>query len=1369
VPGGLPSVEQAFVADASGYIAGVAKMIKANEGLVADIAKVKREIAGLGTAMAALPDKHIKIDVDTSAAMGKVAALRAALDGLGDKTVHVGGGNGEMVQHLKDISTYMDMATDSMGRMETHLGVISRNVADSADGMRAQTQTLRDNADAHDAAAEATTRFVRATRDAAGTVGRGSRSGYNLTENLTPFADLYGGSLRGGMPGGGGGGGWGAAALAAAAAGGGGGGGGGGGALAGAAAGGLASKIFGGALPTLQAAHMITMLTMETLSTVIPAAVAAGAAGAVGLQAGQNLYLRGNAMYNAQEALGGAYGNQTFGTMLGLSRNLQNAQNLAQGGVFGIGGGLRDLVGQGSGAFTGMGVQTIAMVDRGIAAMVLHNRMQQVTGAMAGGTGFLRTFGDIGANIGDTLLNLAPNLPGIGPGLIGGLKGITGAAAFATGHIPGPLLGAGLAAEAGWRWGGPVLGGGKLPGWLGGAKFGGLAGLAERLGLGTVADAGAGIEGAGLAGVLGAGAGPIGLAAALSAFAMTQLASTMPTGPMRQMAGLQAGIDQSFGAGALHPITKAMYQAAQGAAGVPTAGYAGYVANYFPAMQASSTYARFGPGAGMGPTAAQVYQNALGSFGQQLGDLVTAGPSAIKALQGIGIKGTTLTQAFEAMSMAMISPKDIKGGQLDATAKQQLRQFAQTYRTATIGGQPGTASGLLMAGAADYIMSTTQMKSLAQVNQGLDAMTQIMTGGPAGQAALFGMLGGTPVTHTRAGLRMPAGPAYPAMAKALSNIFTPQGAAAWTTFAGPQGMVAAQQANLDQMRTYLTLGAITGQQGTRLSAFDLQQMLPLTAHSPMAQAMLEQQAMQANIPGISVGMSYKNLVRAITGSAGTPAQAQAILTQGTKAVANIPAIAADLITGGMGGPSALQSGLTAQMAQQALALAAHPLARGGGVNAAGLQGLTSSLAMGGVKPGQMTVAVDAILKNLHVPSGLVAKINAQLNTAQVQSQLGALKGKQVSAKVNVQGAGQLKTLENQIAALKSKNVQAAAHVQGAAAVAALNAEIAALHSKEVTITTRMITIGGMAGVTRGIPVGVRAPGMQTGGLVPGSGSGDIIPAMLEPGEVVVPRNLVSLIAPILAAHRVPGFGAPQSHSTHFAAGGIVPHMIGFPDPTRMSGNLGHLAWTLIDGITSALKQAGAGKIAQALVGKITQELAYARSVSSAAQQGLNLSGMDPAQGSVADQMQSYLGSVKSFTGDIGTLRKQHLNKSLIAQLIAAGPVQGDALAQSILTGGGTSGSGVGQVNSLWAQLGKASNALGAQAAMAQYGGMTAPNLRSAGATTNHVTINVSGGGSGGLNLSAADIKKITEQVQAALLRQARRNNKTGLQASGKGA
>lgn len=1381
MPGGLPDVTQRFDADASGYIRGIQEMIAANRELVASIGDAQRKIndvrgAGGGGdnygmfgpgGVQQIREFNRAMD-EYSAAMKEASARNAELNAMQAQTERLSKqgrdalnslreayrGHGETVAQARQAQAIfndglIDQANstrDAVVMMSEHEQAVARlaKTYGTAQEAFAKTDfsTPLEYGVAHvqrlNDALAVTER--RANSFATAFYGAGGASSYGDTMRRTG-AGAFGPVDPNFMSGGGGGDRGGFAAAA--------------GGFFGAM---RPSTIFGGALPTLQAAHMITMLTMETLSTVIPAAVAAGAAGVVGLQAGQNLYLRGNAMYSAQEALGGAYGDQTFGTMLGLSRNLQNAQDFAQGGVFGIAGGLRDLVGQGSGAFTGMGVQTIAMIDRGIANMVLHNRMKQVTDALSGGTGFLRSFGDIGANLGDTLLNLAPNLPGIGPGLLGGLKGITGLAAYTTGHIPGQLLGAGLAAEAGWRWGGPILGGGKLPGWLGGAKFGGLAGLAERLGLGTVADAGAGIEGAGLAGLLGSAGGPLGLGAALAAWAVSQ-AWTSPKARVyqKQMGALQGGIDQSFGAGALGPITHALYtvSAQQAAYAAGGAGPLGPLPAQFVAMERQ----------GGSPAAVRAaYLASLGSYQQQfaqnLGDLVAAGPSAVKALQGIGMKGMTLTQAFEAMSMAMISPKDMKGGRLDATAKQQLQQFAQTYRTATIGGQPGNASGLLMAGAADYIMSSTEMKSLAQVNQGLDAMTQIMTGGPAGQAALFGMLGGTPVKTRRGGLQLQAPPAFGAMASALSNIYTPQGAAAWTAFAGPQGMIAAQQANMDQMRTYLTLGAISGRQGAQLGAFDLQQMLPLAAHSPMAQYMLEQQAMQANIPGISVGMSYRNLVKAITGMAPGAAGAQAILTQGVKATANIPAIAADLITGGMGGPSALSSALTAQMAQQGLALAAHPLLRGGGVNMGALQGLTSSLAAGGVRPGQMTVAVDAILKNLHVPQGLVAKINAQLNTAQVQAQLSALKDKQIHAKVNVQGTSELKHLQDEIAALKSKNVRAAAQVQGAGAVAALNAEIAALHSKEVTITTRMITIGGMAGVTPGIPAGVVNPHYhaQTGGMVPGSGSGDIIPAMLEPGEAIVPRNLVSLVAPILAAHRVPGFGGmPQSSASHFAAGGIAG---GWP----FSGHIGKdIGYSLVDGITKALKESGAKNIAQALVSKIGQEISYAKNVASSVRSGLNLAGMDLSQGSVLQQMQGYAAASASFGKDLATLRKQHLAKGLISQLIQAGPVQGDALAQSIL------GTGVGGINALWKQIGGSANIIGAQAAMAQYGGTLAPNLRSASVTQNHVSISISAPKGATLSLTPAQIKKLVEEIQAKLLQQARRNQKTGVQLSGKGA
>jgi hypothetical protein len=311
---------------------------------------------------------------------------------------------------------------------------------------------------------------------------------------------------------------------------------------------------------------------------------------------------------------------------------------------------------------------------------------------------------------------------------------------------------------------------------------------------------------------------------------------------------------------------------------------------------------------------------------------------------------------------------------------------------------------------------------------------------------------------------------------------------------------------------------------------------------------------------------------------------------------------------------------------------------------------------------------------------------------------------------------------------------------------------------------------------------------QTGGMVPGSGSGDIIPAMLEPGEAVIPRYLVPLIAPILASHRVPGFGGvPQSAASHFADGGLVPHVLGFPDPTifprqhfpspgtDIQGKAGQFAFTLIDGITRALNAAGTKKIADALVTQIGKEIALAKNVASAAMsgQGYGNSGifgsMDvtpgTGNGTVMEQMQSYLSAVQSFTKDIGALRKGGLNKAIISQLIGAGPVQGDALAQSIMNDYG----GIKGVNKLWSQLGGATRGLGAQAAMAQYGGMLAPNLKSGSFSSNNVTININAKGGTTLALTSAQIKQLVEEVQAQLLKQARRNNKTGIKAAGKGA
>ena len=48
---------------------------------------------------------------------------------------------------------------------------------------------------------------------------------------------------------------------------------------------------------------------------------------------------------------------------------------------------------------------------------------QKLASLMGGGTGYLRQFGDVGANLGNAVLNVAPNLPGVGADLLGSLTG----------------------------------------------------------------------------------------------------------------------------------------------------------------------------------------------------------------------------------------------------------------------------------------------------------------------------------------------------------------------------------------------------------------------------------------------------------------------------------------------------------------------------------------------------------------------------------------------------------------------------------------------------------------------------------------------------------------------------------------------------------------------------------------------------------------------------------------------------------------------------------------------------------------------------------------------------------------------------------
>ena len=114
--------------------------------------------------------------------------------------------------------------------------------------------------------------------------------------------------------------------------------------------------------------------------------------------------------------------------------------------------------------------------------------------------------------------------------------------------------------------------------------------------------------------------------------------------------------------------------------------------------------------------------------------------------------------------------------------------------------------------------------------------------------------------------------AYAAMAQALTSFTSPSGAAAWNTFAGSQGLVTAEEQNLDQIRTALTLtqglsSPFTPGQAQGLAGFQLEQLLPMAKRSPAALAMVMQQAAQnqAAINADPFGHAFGQVAAFVTG------------------------------------------------------------------------------------------------------------------------------------------------------------------------------------------------------------------------------------------------------------------------------------------------------------------------------------------------------------------------------------------------------------------------------------------------------------------------------------------------------------------------
>lgn len=112
---------------------------------------------------------------------------------------------------------------------------------------------------------------------------------------------------------------------------------------------------------------------------------------------------------------------------------------------------------------------------------------------------------------------------------------------------------------------------------------------------------------------------------------------------------------------------------------------------------------------------------------------------------------------------------------------------------------------------------------------------------------------------------------------------------------------------------------------------------------------------------------------------------------------------------------------------------------------------------------------------------------------------------------------------------------------------------------------------------------ISVPGFNRGGQVPGSGSGDIVPALLEPGEFVLTKKVTQELWPILAPH-----------AKGFQSGGLVGGLLGglgsifSPLKNLILGGLEAAARAAFGGVNSLLGHIpGAGSpMGQMLVGAV---------------------------------------------------------------------------------------------------------------------------------------------------------------------------------------
>ena len=283
-------------------------------------------------------------------------------------------------------------------------------------------------------------------------------------------------------------------------------------------------------------------------------------------------------------------------------------------------------------------------------------------------------------------------------------------------------------------------------------------------------------------------------------------------------------------------------------------------------------------------------------------------------------------------------------------------------------------------------------------------------------------------------------------------------------------------------------------------------LLPMASKSQDATAMLYALAQQAGYTGAD---SFKSLAQWVGNVQNPMQQAEDITNKLTIAAGNLAKDVQNLA-------SAINTDLNQAMAEAVLNANGTQKA----FNAVATAIKTSHGNISDIIPSVKTLGQD-IYQDL---GGNISETNNELTTFMTAMGLSPAKIKAILAQVDASFAQSATNIEQSLSTIQGR--------------------IDALHGKNVTITESVEQTISQAGA---IPIGVAK---AAGGLIGGTGNSDSVPAMLTPGEAVVPKHLVSAIAPFMAANGVPGF----------ASGGMVAPMLPpAPDLTGLAQLLAQLS------------------------------------------------------------------------------------------------------------------------------------------------------------------------------------------------------------------